>query len=184
LTVTDINGKTVFTSGQYNSDGELIDSAGKVLSSEHAGGPINEHKSVITKSDQAQVYETIMADADGKPTFTLLRGATYAKDNRLLPLGWIRDHADGPATRPYGIGEDDDFVGGSDTLVYEFPISSPGKYTVNAKLLFQVITPRHANELFRFQTPEVKRFETMFNKANRKPETLAATTRQVVAEKD
>lgn len=184
LTVTDAKGKKVFSSGQYNSNGELIDSSGKVLASELAGGPVNEHRSVINNPEQVQVYETIMGDADGNPVFTLLRGATYLKDNRLLPLGWSADHADGPSTRPYGIGSDKDFVGGSDSIVYEVPIPGKGKYNVTAKLLFQVITPRHASELFEFETPEVKRFRGMFEKADRKPETLATITRKVSALKD
>ncbi|TWU31349.1 multiheme c-type cytochrome [Novipirellula artificiosorum] len=181
LVVTDVNGQTVFSSGQTNSDGELVDADGNVLISEQAGGPVNEHHSVVNQSDQVQVYETIMGDADGKPTFTLLRGATYVKDNRLLPRGWDPDHADGPATRPYGIGEDRDFVGGSDSLIYEIPIPSPGEYTVKATLMFQVITPRHASELFRFETPEVARFRRLFEQANRKPEALASTTQTVSA---
>ena len=154
---------------------------GKVLASERASGPINEHKSIVRSSDQVQVYETIMGDADGKPTFTLLRGATYVKDNRLLPLGWNPDHADGPATQPYGIGGDQDFVGGSDLLIYEIPIPPRGEYTVTAELLFQAITPRHANELFQFDTPEVGQFRVMYDKADRKPETLATTTQNVFA---
>ena len=184
LTVTDADGQAVFSSGQYNADGELTDAAGKVFPSELAGGPVNEHKSVVTDPDQVQVYETIMGDADGKPTFTLLRGATYAKDNRLLPLGWEPEHPDGPATRPYGIGDDRDFVGGSDTVVYEVPIPAKGEYTATAKLLFQVITPRHANELFQFETPEVKTFKTMFAKADRNPETLATTTQKLSTGKE
>jgi hypothetical protein len=184
LTVADGGGKIVFSSGQYNSKGELVDSAGKVLASERAGGPVNQHNLVITRPGQVQVYETIMGDAEGKPAFTLLRGATYLKDNRLLPLGWSPDHADGPATRPYGIGSDKDFAGGSDSLVYKVPVPSKGEYTITAKLLFQVITPRHANELFKFKTPEVKHFRRLFKKADRKPETLATTTRKVSVTKD
>ncbi len=177
--VTDKKGKSVFASGIHNANGELIDSKGKVLDSELAGGPVNEHKPLIERQDQVQVYETIMGDANHHPTFTLLRGATYTKDNRLLPIGWKPDHADGQATRPYGVGEDKDFVGGSDSIIYRVPVPSGGEYTVTAKLLFQVITPRHANELFKFKTPEVKRFREMFEKADRNPETLAAATVQV-----
>jgi hypothetical protein len=97
----------------------------------------------------------------------------------LLPLGWDASHADGPATRPYGIGDDTNFVGGSDKIVYDVAIPSQGEYTVTATLLFQVITPRHANELFQFETPEVKTFKTMFDKAIRMPETLAVKTTKI-----
>lgn len=182
--VTNADKKVVFTSGRHNENGELVDSTGKVLPSELAKGPINKHYSVVSDPDQVQVYETIMADASGNPTFTLLRGATYKKDNRLLPRGWSSDHADGPATQPYGIGDDPDFVGGSDTVVYKVKRPSAGRYSVQAKLLFQVISPRHANELFEFETPQVKSFKSMFDKADRKPETLASKTATVVVNND
>ncbi len=182
LTVKDSAGKLVFTSGQHNTQGELIDFFGKTLASEIAGGPINPHRQVIDQPEQVQVYETIMADADGAPTFTLLRAADYAKDNRLLPLGWKHEHADGPSTQPSGIGGDVDFVGGSDRVVYQVPLPGLGEYTVSAKLLFQVIAPRHANELFQHPTEEVKLFRGMFEKADRSPEKLASANVHVVSE--
>ena len=180
MTVKDAAGKTVFESGQHNTHGELTDSAGNILGSEVAGGPVNPHWEIIDQADQVQVYETIMADADGAPTFTLLRGIHYAKDNRLLPLGWNKDHADGPATLPSGINDDFNFIGGSDRVVYQVPLPGPGKYTVRAKLLFQVISPRHANELFQHETAEVKVFREMFDRADRTPEELASASVHVV----
>ena len=45
------------------------------------------HYDVITAADQVQIYEPIMGDTEGKVTYTLLRAATYLKDNRLLPGG-------------------------------------------------------------------------------------------------
>jgi hypothetical protein len=176
LTIKDDVGNVVFSSGLFNSMGELLDQEGRILSSEIAGGPVNPHHQLINTPGQAQVYETIMADANGKPTFTLLRGASYLKDNRLLPLGWNPSHADGPATQPFGIQGDSDFFGGSDSIVYESTIPKTGTYTISAKLLFQVITPRHANELFLAKTAEVETFQKMFQKADRRPEELATAT--------
>ncbi len=138
----------MFESGHYNTKGELTDSVGELLASEVAGEPINPHRKLINQADQVQVYETIMSDADGAPTFPLLRGADYAKDNRLLPLGWKSEHADGPSTKPVGVNDDSDLIGDSDGVVYQVPLSGPGEYTISAKLMFQVIAPRHADELF------------------------------------
>jgi len=181
LTVKDAAGNLVFASGQYNPRGELIDTAGKVLASELAGGPVSPHLDIINQPDQVQVYETVMSDADGNPTFTLLRGASYVKDNRLLPRGWDSGHADGTSTRPFGIDGDGNFVGGSDTINYRISLPEPGEYVVSAKLLFQVIAPRHANELFRWQTTEVSVFREMFDRADRNPQELASASIQVVA---
>ncbi len=180
LSVTDAAGKAVFDSGRYNVNGELIDSTGNLLASEAAGGPHNPHWQVIDSPEQVQVYETIMADAEGAATFTLLRAASYSKDNRLLPLGWSPEHSDGPATRPSGIEQDEDFIGGSDHVVYQVSLPSQGEYTVSTKLLFQVISPRHAAELFHFQTKEVKLFREMFVKADRNPEVLASASVRVL----
>lgn len=182
LVVTDAAGNTVFESGRHNAAGQLVTAAGTILPSELAGGPVHPHRASINDSDQVQVYETIMGDAQGAPTFTLLRGATYVKDNRLLPRGWRADHADGPATRPYGIGNDDNFSDGGDRLTYEVALPGPGEYSISASLRFQVISPRHAAELFQFQTAEVAAFQAMFDQADRSPETLATTSVQVVAD--
>lgn len=181
LEVTDEKGNRIFTSGQFNPQGELVDDQGEVLKSEFAGGPINPHHTVIRRSDEVQVYETIMGNARKQPTFTLLRAATYVKDNRLLPKGWSPDHPDGTATQPYGIGDDSDFSGGGDQVVYQVPIAQPGRFDVTATLLFQVITPRHANELFTHQTPEVTLFRGMYDRADRRPEVLADAKRSVRA---
>ena len=176
LTVKDHDDKLIFSSGQFNANGELTDGIGRVLPSENAGGPVNPHHKQISAPNQVQVYETIMADANNSPTFTLLRGASYVKDNRLLPLGWRSDHADGPATQPFGISDDSDFVGGSDSINYEIPVQSKGTYRITARLLFQVISPRHADELFMTKTPEVETFMKMFQSADRRPEELASAT--------
>jgi hypothetical protein len=172
LEVKDLDGNLVYSSGRFNSSGELIDEDGQALSSEKAGGPIIPHQEIISGPNQVQVYETIMADANDKPTFTLLRGASYLKDNRLLPLGWKPEHSDGPATRPFGIRDDSNFLGGSDSINYELPVPKDGNYNVTATLWFQVISPRHANELFQTKTPEVEAFKKMFQAADRRPEEL------------
>lgn len=179
LTVRGPDGETVFDSGRANGDGELVGADGSVLAPEREGGPLFPHAAVINSADQVQVYEAVMADADGNPTFTLLRGAGYAKDNRLLPDGWVRDHADAPATRPYGIDGDADFQGGGDRLVYRVPVRESGSYRVRATLLFQTIAPRHARELFVHQTPEVAAFQEMYRQADRRPERLARVAQRV-----
>ncbi|MFN9413655.1 MAG: hypothetical protein ACK57V_14905 [Pirellula sp.] len=77
---------------------------------------------------------------------------------------------------PFGIQGDSDFLGGSDSIVSETTIPKTGTYTISAKLLFQVIAPRHANELFLAKTAEVETFQKMFQKADRRPEELATAT--------
>ncbi len=49
------------------------------------------HYATIDDAEQVQIYESIMGNTDGEVTTTLLRGAGYLKDNRLLPSGFDKD---------------------------------------------------------------------------------------------
>lgn len=174
LEVTDEAGQTVFHSGNFNDEGQLVDQQAQVLASEKTGGPILPHQSVISSASTPQVYESIMADAAGQPTFTLLRAAEFVKDNRILPQGWSDEDAYAATLGPRGIQADPNFVGGSDTVDYQLELP-PGQYTATATLRFQVIAPRHAAELFLHSTKEVKQFQEFYEAADRRPETLQQT---------
>ncbi len=174
LEVTDSSGVKHFSSGTFNDDGELIDGDGNPLPSERARGPVLPHFTTIKDSAQVQIYEAIMADTKQNATFTLLRGATFLKDNRILPLGWSAEHPDGAATRSYGTDGDPDFAAGTDRIQYEIPVNAKGNLQIEATLFYQVISPRHADELFQFDTPEVKTFQQMYNNADRTPVAIAS----------
>lgn len=174
LEVQDALGKTIYHSGNFNDQGQLVDQRFNVLPSEKAGGPILPHHSVITDAATPQVYESIMADAAGQPTFTLLRGADFLKDNRILPRGWSQEDEYAATLGPRGTQNDKDFGGGSDTVDYQLDLP-PGDYTAIATLQFQVIAPRHAAELFTHSTREVKQFQQFYESADRRPETLQKT---------
>ncbi len=176
FTVADSNGAVVFASGGFNPQGQIVDRLQRVYDSEQAGGPIEPHHMLIASEDDFQAYESIMGQADGAATFSLLRGATFLKDNRLLPAGWRTSHEDAAATRPQGIDGDSDFVGGHDHVDYQFDLPAAGSYTVTARLWYQVISPRHAAELFAVQTPEVQRFQAMYQDADRSPDLLGSAT--------
>lgn len=172
LKVFDASSQLVFVSGAFNDQGELVDSDGEVLPSEKAGGSYLPHFELIETSQQVQVYESLMGNVNGELTFYLLHGARYLKDNRLLPKGWRIDHAEGVATQPYGVNEDSNFIAGSDQLEYRLPFAAGKEYRVEASLLFQTLSPRHAAELFTNDTPEVQQFRKMYHAADRKPELI------------
>ncbi|MEZ6093506.1 MAG: multiheme c-type cytochrome [Pirellulaceae bacterium] len=173
FSIQDKNRNVVFESGAYDAEGRLLDGKGELLESETAGGPVHPHYQSISAANEVQIYETVMADADGNATFTLLRGASYVKDNRLLPKGWSHDHADGEATQPYGVADDSDFGPGSDLVNYELELAS-GEYTAHIELLFQPLSVRHVHELFTADTPEITTFRKMYDKAERKPDVIAS----------
>ncbi len=173
LAVHAADGRLLFASGQYDQQGRLVDFQGQPLPSELAGGPIVPHRQTIRSTAEVQLYESIMADAQGQTTFTLLRGASYRKDNRLLPRGWSTDHPDGPATAPVGTEDDESFVGGSDTVVYDVPVADPGSLTIDVSLHYQALSPRLVNELLKFDTPEIRAFQDVCRRTPPQPETLA-----------
>lgn len=177
--IQDAAGETRYLSGVWNSRGQLVDQQGKVLASERAGGPILPHQTVVTDPQSPQVYESIMADAEGRPTFTLLRGARFLKDNRLLPQGWAADHPDAAILAPVGLRNDGDFIGGRDQVEYQFALPT-GTYQVTGSLYFQVIAPRHAEELFQHDTPQVAEFRRYYEAADLTPELLVRKTKSLV----
>lgn len=173
--VTDAAGKVVFVSGEYDDRGRLVDAHGKPLASEAVGGPVEPHHSVIRDQKQVQVWEAVMQDSAGKPTYQLLRGSEYVKDNRLLPRGWKPDGPDAHDTEPAGVGTDADFVGGKDTVRLEIAVPASGALKLEVEVLYQTLSWRYADELFRFRTPEVVTFAEYMEKTDTRPVTVAAT---------
>ncbi len=100
LRVRDAQGAVLFQSGGFDATGRLVDAQGQVLPSEVAGQPGQRHYDRIDSAQQVQIYESVMADKQGEMTFTLLRGARFWKDNRLLPKGWQSDASRWGGHRP------------------------------------------------------------------------------------
>ncbi|MEQ8767039.1 MAG: multiheme c-type cytochrome [Planctomycetota bacterium] len=159
--VLDEAGEAVFETGTFDAQGRLT-TAGDVHPAERAGGPIHPHADALRSSDQVAVWESVMADTEGRPTYRLLRAASYAKDDRLLPIGWSSEHAEAERTSPHGVSGDDDFEPGRDTVRIVVPSSAEPK-RIEATLYYQVLSPRFAAELFAIDAPEVRTFERMLN---------------------
>ncbi len=85
-------GRLVFVSGEHDGAGRLVDRTGAPLPAEQAGGPTYPHRQRIAAEDEVQVWESVMHDEAGQPTYLLLRGEGYLKDDRLLPRGWSASH--------------------------------------------------------------------------------------------
>lgn len=183
LELRDAADSLIFISGGYDAEGRITDAGGRPLGSEIAGGPVQPHYQFVASPDEVQIYESVMADKQGDVTFTLLRGAGYLKDNRLLPQGWSAEHPDAPVTAPVGIADDLDFAAGGDVVWYEVPVAPEASVTIRASLHLQSIGVRHVGEVFRFQTPEVAAFRRMYQNADRTPEILDEATKRLDAEK-
>ena len=173
LEVRDAKGDLVFRSGGFDEQGRLVDLDGTVLPSEELGGPIQPHRDEVTKPEQVQIYEDVMAGVDGEPVFRLLRAAGDYKDNRLLPRGWNASGPDAEAIAPVLGGSDADFMGGGDDVSYRIEVPAEGELTVRATLLYQPLSPRFAEELFAWDAEAIRAFERFYEAADRVPEVVA-----------
>ena len=169
LTLTDSTGKIVFESGKPGSDGSIEGDDADVNIETH-----EPHYDVISNPEQVQIYQAIMENSDGEITYTLLRAARYAKDNRLLPVGFDKDKVEGDIAVYGSAAEDGNFTGGSDQVQYQIEIqghSSP--FLVTVELLYQSISASFMQDLSVDETDLVDRFVGFFNTADRSPVVIA-----------
>ena len=153
LTVKDDQGDVVFESGRFNPNGSIEGN-----DNDRDAGQIEPHYEKITRPDQVQIYEPILADPSGEVTTVLLSAISYPKDNRLLPEGFEKTTAeDFVAVRGSAAG-DQDFVGGSDRIVYEIGVDGEGPFSIEAELWYQPIGYRWAHNLGDQQADEITRF--------------------------
>ncbi len=169
------NGKPFWTSGTTNDKGEITDFNGKVLPTEFfTGGKYQPHfnqTNPVRSSDEVQIYEELVQNADHQFTTSFTRRDFEIKDNRLLPAGWSLH---GPsdlkipepfleATRPKGTAKDDPvyLAGNGQSIVrYEIPLP-PGATAANVKakvsLYSQTMPPYFLADRFKTATPATGR---------------------------
>jgi len=176
--VTDLQGHPLFESGGTNSIGAIIDGKGNVLPSEYNGSlgdgghAFQQHfwtGNPITRSDQVQIYEELLKDADGNFTTSFIRQDCHFKDNRILPLGWKKW---GPDLKKFNgkpleetwadlVGDDpyyQDPLGSKGQSVVRYRVPLPPGTTldnvvVSAQLYYQAIPPYFLLQRFQ-QAPE------------------------------
>lgn len=175
LSVRDNNGSMVFESGKPLDNGGITGDN----SDDHAG--FEPHYDLITAPDQVQIYESVMGNTDAEVTFTLLRGAGYLKDNRLLPRGFVQKTAS-PDIAVYGNArKDKNFIGGTDQITYKINTAEhPAPFTVKAELFYTPVSFAFMEDLRRDDTfPLVGRFMRYFDKADKMPVTIAVIRKSI-----
>jgi len=156
----------VFESGAINSQGEIIGV------DDNTDG-YEEHHKKIDDASEVQVYEPIMADTDGKLTYTFMQASRYFKDNRILPLGF---KSNAPANaQPYGEAVDDNnFIGGSDTVEYEVDSLPSNDYTISVTLHYQTASKGFMQDLYRdVDLNEVALMKVLESNTNNHYETIS-----------
>lgn len=172
LVINDEQGRALWASGLTNADGEILDGlTGKVLATEYFGIDPNSGKNYqphydrnapVTKGNQVQIYEELVADSDGKLTNSFVRLHEHVKDNRLLPRGWKPDGPYAEFTSPFGgAAKDPGYIPvnyrkgdpgsqGSNTVLYRIPLKDmKGKpHAICASLDYQSIPPYYLADRF------------------------------------
>lgn len=173
---TDSIGNTVFQSGNWNEEGEIIG----------YDDSFEPHHDVISDPDQVQVYEAVLGDDQGNRTWTLLRAATHLKDNRIPPLGFTTSHASYDTCEIYGVpAADTNFNrsngaegSGSDIVTYRMPASA----VVTVSVMFQTVQPELVDYLAGHNLPETNSFVAMYNEQSPQPLLMVRETLVVASQ--
>jgi hypothetical protein len=172
--VKDPAGAVLFESGRMQQDGSIVG-----VDADTSLSTFEPHHEVITSAEQVQVYESIMGDTDGLVTYTLLRGAAYLKDNRLLPRGFPKGSAPDDVAVVGGAAADPDFLGGGDVVTYRVPVT-PAALSILVELRYQSMAHGFLQDLFLDASdPAVARFQDLYRTAPLRAETIASLSAQI-----
>jgi hypothetical protein len=159
VTVRDAGATVIFESGHLAPDGQILGNDNDV-----DGRRYEPHYAEITRPDQVQIYESILAAPDGGVTTGLLNAVGYLKDNRLLPHGFDTHTAPADISVRGNAASDADFKGGGDLVRYRVPLGdAPGPFVVEVELCYQPIGFRWAHNLQAYDASETKRFSHYYN---------------------
>jgi hypothetical protein len=170
ILVTDANRATVFESGALKPDGSIQGN-----DNDADAARFEPHYREIERTDQVQIYESVLGDANGQVTTALLSSVRYLKDNRLLPRGFDKNTAT-PDIAVHGDAyEDPSFTDRGDDVLYRIdPGTARGSLEVTVELLYQPIGYRWARNLQRYTTPEPTRFVSYFESMQSESATVLA----------
>lgn len=155
LVVRDAAGGLLFESGAFRPDGSIAGNDNDADPARH-----EPHHAEIVSADQVQIYEAILAGRDGALTTGLLTAVGYAKDNRLLPRGFVKAAAPADVAVHGAALADPDFAAGGDRVRYRIrvPAAAPRPLRVEAHLRYQPIAHRWAMNLAAYDAVETARF--------------------------
>jgi len=173
--VRDNAGAIVFESGKTNADGSIV-----AVDADTDLSRYEPHYDEITQQDQVQVYEAIMGNTDSNVTYTLLRAASYLKDNRIPPAGFDKNTAVNDVRVTGAAMNDNNFNSGSDLITYKVNIGAASANTISysAELKYQSLAYGFVKDLFQDNSnPEVAKFEAMYDSATIRSETISTINR-------
>ena len=172
--VKDQSNNTVFESGNWDAQGEIIG----------LDSTFEPHYTEISNQNQIQIYEGILKDVNGNHTYNLLRTAGFSKDNRIPPKGFKTTHPSYDSVAIVGGAVTDTNFNrlgtaqgtGADIIYYKVPASSGSQYTITAELCYQTITPGLVEYLQGVTAPDIQKFIALYNAAEKAPTIIKSVT--------
>jgi hypothetical protein len=167
------SGEVIFESGGFDAEGSLVDRSGKRLDDIAQVMP---HRDVIQAENEVQVYEAVGKTEKGSPTHLPLESVGYAKDNRILPIGWSSADPLINWIQSVGVSGDATFGAGSDRVTYRIPKGSSVKHLA-VRLLYQTVRPVELQAIAKVPHPASVRFSQMAKNRAPVPTVIAEATR-------
>ena len=176
LQVRNKSGTLIFASGGWDEHGEIIGLDEK----------FEPHHEVISSADQVQIYQAVMGDVDGEPTYTLMRASGYLKDNRLVPAGYLETGPMAERTKIIGRARlDENFNkaagkqgSGTDQVAYEIRVDRSGfPLDITTRLLYQTLPPRFIRDLLGDKTAAGERLAGMYSEMSKDPVVIDSVSR-------
>lgn len=171
LVVRDRDGRAVFESGPVSPSGAI-----RGNDNDENPAAFERHHTRITEASQVQIYESVMGDTAGGVTTGLISAVRYLKDNRLLPQGFDKHTAIADIAVVGAASTDPDFTAPSDRVRYDVNVGhAAGPFRIEARLRYQPIGFRWADNLRRYDAAEPRRFVRYFD-------SMSGSSSEVLAE--
>jgi len=157
--IEDSSGQIVFESGGVDALGRIVDNDG-----DDDPTRFEPHYLAIVQPEQVQIYESVMADANGEITTEVMGAVEYLKDNRIMPVGQDKFGAvESIQPRGKAVG-DEDFQGGVDEIQYAIDLrQEQGPFTVTIEVLYQSVALPWIEAMRDLGFDEVQRFIRMYD---------------------
>jgi len=187
VAVEDASGGVLWASGRTNGAGAIVGHDGSVLASELDATVYEPHHRVITREDEAQIYEERTLDSSHQLTTSFLGIYESIKDNRLLPQGWkshfeptMENGAVPDGLEPHGVDDDAEYpkdgspACGCDVVTFRVPLDAvTGHAKVRARLNYQAIPPYFLRDRFAVGLPDAQRLYQLASHLDTKASTTA-----------
>lgn len=173
--IEDSSGQIVFESGGFDALGKITHNNG-----DQDPTRFEPHYLAVVQPEQVQIYESIMADANGEITTELMGAVEYLKDNRIMPAGQDKFGAV-ESIQPSGkaVG-DEDFQGGVDGIQYAIDLRQfQGPFTVTIEVLYQSISPTWTEAMRGQASDETVRFLRLYDAVPNIPVVVASESIEI-----